>query len=249
MATESLTLTDADVRSFRDRGYLLPQRHLFAPPRLRELTGLFEEHLADKGDKRADELDTPHWHDPRLLDFLLGEEVLDLVEPLLGPDIVLWSSHFISKDPEVGRGTPWHTDADYWQGRVDDDTHIVTVWLSLDGSDSGNGCMRVIPGSHEGPRSTYVRVPRAANTFGRQIEQVDESKAVDFVLEPGQVSLHDARLIHGARPNTSHRRRTGYTMRYLPASVRVIPEANPGFQVWLARGKDRAGNSYQNVPG
>lgn len=247
----TVTVDAAGVASYRERGYLLPGGQLFSPERLAELRQLFEEHLAAKGDKRSDELDTPHWADPRLLDFLLADEVLDVVEPIVGPDILLWSSHFISKDPEVGRATPWHTDADYWRGRLDDDTRIVTVWISLDGSDEGNGCMRVIPGSHQTRRdwdSAYQPVDREGNTFGSQIVDVDESAAVDFVLAPGEVSLHDARIIHGARPNTSARRRTGYTMRYLPASVRVIPERNPGFRVWLARGVDSAGNTYQNQP-
>ena len=54
--------------------------------------------------------------------------------------------------------------------------------------------------------------------------------------------------MHGAKPNTSDLRRTGYTMRYFPASVKMMPvEQNEGWQIWLARGEDRAGNAYENV--
>jgi ectoine hydroxylase-related dioxygenase (phytanoyl-CoA dioxygenase family) len=243
------SLSSADVAFFRAHGYLLPAEPLFPTQDLARLSGLFDEHLATRGSRRADELDTPHFADPRLLEFLLDDRVLDLVEPLVGPDILLWSSHFISKDPGTGRATPWHTDADYWDGRLSDDSRIVTVWLSLDGSDTENGCMRVIPGTHlAGTTSDYVPVAREENTFGRELQDVDESAAVDFVLRLGQVSLHDGRIVHGANPNRSARRRTGYTMRYLPASVRIIPERNPGHRVWLARGQDRAGNTYANVP-
>lgn len=209
---------------------------------------IFEEHLAAKGSKRSDELDTPHFRDERLLEYLLSDEVLDLVEPIVGPNIVLWSSHFISKDAYVGRATPWHEDSAYWKGRLSKYDQIVTVWLALDRSTKDNGCMRVIPGSHANGFSEYEDIDSQNNTFTTQIKngQVDESRAVYFELEPGECSLHDARIIHGAAANESPHRRCGYTMRYLPAHVKVIPEANPGFKIWLARGQDLAGNTYVN---
>jgi len=239
-----------DVAFFRANGYLLPRDQVFAPARLDALEAIFDEHLADKGDKLSDELDTPHFRDPRLLDFLLADEVLDLVEPLIGPDIALWSSHFISKDPLVGRATPWHEDSAYWNGRFSSYDRIVTVWLALGPSNRENGCMRVIPGSHTGGGfSDYVPTDMTVQTFHAEIPEVDESKAVDFELERGQCSLHDARIIHGAKPNTSTVRRTGYTMRYFPASVKMLPiEENAGWRIWLARGKDTAGNTYEPDP-
>jgi ectoine hydroxylase-related dioxygenase (phytanoyl-CoA dioxygenase family) len=84
-------------------------------------------------------------------------------------------------------------------------------------------------------------------TFHAEIPDVDESLAVDFELERGEFSLHDGRIVHGATANTSSVRRTGYTMRYFPASVKLLPvEANAGWKIWLARGKDSAGNVYAN---
>jgi ectoine hydroxylase-related dioxygenase (phytanoyl-CoA dioxygenase family) len=85
-------------------------------------------------------------------------------------------------------------------------------------------------------------------TFHAEISGVQEEKAVYFELEPGQSSLHDGRIVHGAEPNTSNIRRTGYTMRYFPASVKVLPvEQNDGWKIWLARGEDSAGNTYENA--
>src|SRR3712207_5266193 len=105
------TITGIDVERFRREGYLLPHRQLFSEEKLGELEEIFNEHLAHKGDKLSDELDTPHYRDERLLEFLLSDEVLDTIELLIGPDIALWSSHFISKDPFTGRATPWHEDS------------------------------------------------------------------------------------------------------------------------------------------
>jgi len=242
-------LSEQDVAFFRANGYFLYKKQLFSPKMLAGLEGIFEEHLADKGDKLSDELDTPHFRDRRLLEFLLSDEVLDLVEPLVGPDIALWTSHFISKDPYTGRPTPWHEDSAYWEGRLSEYDRIVTVWMALGGpSNRENGCMRVIPGSHDlGGFSQYRPVDTTVQTFHAEVIDVEEDKAVDFELERGECSLHDGRIIHGAKANTSPMRRTGYTMRYFPASVKVMPvEHNKGWKIWLARGKDTAGNTYES---
>lgn len=240
-------LSTQDVAAFHEYGYVLYRQQLFSEDTLSRLQGIFEEHLANKGSKLSDELDTPHFRDPRLLEFLLSDEPLDLVEPLIGRDIMLWSSHFICKDPYTGRATPWHEDSAYWKGRVSAYDKIVTIWLALDRSTKENGCMRVIPGSHTNGFSQYEAVDLQNNTFKTEVKGVDESRAIYFELEPGECSVHDSRIMHGAAANTSPYRRCGYTMRYMSASTRIIPERNPGFRCWLARGKNLAGNNLENI--
>ncbi|AEI40300.1 phytanoyl-CoA dioxygenase family protein [Paenibacillus mucilaginosus] len=239
-----------DTAAYQEKGYHLYKKQLFSEEKLARLTQIFEEQLAQKGSKLSDELDTPHFRDERLLEFLLADEVLDLVEPFIGPNIALWSSHFICKDPFVGRATPWHEDSAYWKNRVDGFDQIITVWLALDRSSKENGCMRVIPGTHRNGLSEYEEVDGATNTFNTQIKHVDESQAVYFELEPGECSLHDSRIIHGAAPNKSPYRRCGYTMRYFSTNIKVLQDTDPRggeFKVWLARGRDLAGNKYANV--
>jgi|SRR5579859_3108392 len=240
-------LTEAEIAFYRQHGYLLYHHQLFPEEKLSRLRAIFEEHLAQKGSKLSDELDTPHFHDPRLLEFLLSDEPLELVEQIIGPNIALWSSHFICKDPYTGRATPWHEDSAYWEGRLSAYDKIVTIWLALDRSSRENGCMRVIPGSHHHGFSAYAAVDRAHNTFAAEIKDVDDSQAVYFALAPGECSLHDGRIIHGAAANTSPLRRCGYTMRYFSTAVKVFPEKNAGFKIWLARGEDLAGNVYVNA--
>ncbi|RXZ84105.1 phytanoyl-CoA dioxygenase family protein [Paenibacillaceae bacterium] len=244
-----MKLKAEEVAYYEEQGYVLYKKPLFSENKLSGLQQIFEEHLAEKGKKLSDELDTPHWRDERLLEYLLSDEVLDLVEPIIGPNIVLWSSHFICKDPFIGRQTPWHEDSTYWKGRLDNFSKIVTVWLAIDPSNRENGCMRVIPGTHRNGFSNYENVDSKENLFSTRIKpsDIDESLAVDFELEQGECSLHDSRIIHGAEANTSPHRRCGYTMRYFSADTKVITEANPGFKIWLARGKDLAGNSYENA--
>ncbi|MFC6549416.1 phytanoyl-CoA dioxygenase family protein [Cohnella cellulosilytica] len=240
-------LTKAEVDAYGEQGYTLYKKPVFSKEKMDKLRGIFEDHLAEKGDKLSDELDTPHFRDKRLLEFLLADEVLDLVEPIIGPNIMLWSSHFICKDPYVGRATPWHEDSAYWNGRFDKYDKIVTVWLAIDRSFKENGCMRVIPGTHHNGFSQYENVDMSVNTFHAQIKDIDESKAVYFELEPGECSLHDSRIIHGAAANTSPYRRCGYTMRFISTDTKVIPEKNENWEIILARGVDLAGNTYVKI--
>ncbi|XID90947.1 phytanoyl-CoA dioxygenase family protein [Paenibacillaceae bacterium WGS1546] len=240
-------LTKAEVDAYWEQGYTLYKKPVFSKEKMDKLRGIFEDHLAEKGDKLSDELDTPHFRDKRLLEFLLADEVLDLVEPIIGPNIMLWSSHFICKDPYVGRATPWHEDSAYWNGRFDKYDKIVTVWLAIDRSFKENGCMRVIPGTHHNGFSQYENVDMSVNTFHAQIKDIDESKAVYFELEPGECSLHDSRIIHGAAANTSPHRRCGYTMRFISTDTKVVPEKNENWEIILARGVDLAGNKYADI--
>ncbi len=240
-------LAPQDVATYWENGYFLYHQQLFPTEKMASLYHIFEEHLAEKGSRLSDELDTPHFRDPRLLDFLLSDEALDMVEPIIGPNIGLWSSHFICKDPLTGRATPWHEDSAYWKGRLSSFEKVVTIWLALDPTDRDNGCMRVIPGTHANGFSEYEEVDSKRNTFSRQIKSVDISRAVYFDLAAGECSLHDSRIIHGAEANTSPRRRCGYTMRYFSTEANVYPEANAGHKIWLARGRDLAGSNFENV--
>jgi hypothetical protein len=241
-------ITQTDVQAYHQAGYVLYHHQLFPAEKLARLTQIFEEHLAGKGEKLSDELDTPHFRDPRLLEFLLDETVLDLVQPFIGENIGLFSSHFISKDPYKGRATPWHEDSAFWKQHFDRFDRIITVWLAIDPAMKENGCMRVIPGTHIGGFSEYQNVDARLNTFDLEIKtEIDENKAVYFELKRGECSLHDARIIHGALANTSPYRRCGYTMRYFATDHKIDLSTFPGgFKLWLARGKDLAGNHYEN---
>src|SRR5262245_1804336 len=179
-------ITTQDVAEFRKNGYFLYHHPVFSSEKMASLYAIFEEHLAAKGSLLSDELDTPHFRDPRLLDYLLSDEPLDIVEPIIGPNIGLWSSHFISKDPYTGRETPWHEDSAFWNGRISKFDKIITIWLAIDPADSENGCMRVIPGTHNNGFSEYKPVDTTTNTFEKAITEVDESQAVYFELARGE---------------------------------------------------------------
>lgn len=161
-------LSPDQIAQYKRDGYTLFLAPVFAPDKFARLQGIFEQDLEKYG---ADDLDRIHQRDERLLEFLLCDEILDLIEPILGPDIGLWSSHFISKEPFTGKATPWHEDSSYWNGRISTLENICTIWLALDDVDAENGPMQVIPGPQLNGFSAYEPVADAAqNIFGSQIK-------------------------------------------------------------------------------
>lgn len=238
-------LSSDQVQQYSRDGYVIYDKPALPEPMFKRLFDIFEEDLEHYG---YDGLDVIHFRDNRLLDIVLSDEVIDLVEQVVGPDIGLWSTHFIAKQPRVGKITPWHEDSSYWDGRISTMAGIVTIWLALDRATKDNGCMAVIPGTHDNGFSTYAPVDESKNIFHSEIvaDEIDESKAVYLELEPNHCSLHEGRIIHGAKANTSDTRRAGYTIRFFPTTSKIFPEKNPGHKIWLARGVDRAGNTYEN---
>ena len=243
-------LSPQQIGNFKDDGYLLFKQPVLAQPKFDALKAHFEHKLEmwdEKIDGTPEHMDVPHFRDVKLFEWLLADEVLDVVESLIGPDIALWSSHFICKPAGRGKRVPWHEDSAYW-GSVLDPMEVVTVWLAIDPSTPTNGCMRIIPRTHNNGYSQYAPVSDAQKqVFGSEIKagQFDENTAVDCTLDPNECSIHHAKLIHGSNPNTSAFRRCGYTMRYVPATSKFRPDpTRNAFQIYLARGKDRAGNSY-----
>jgi hypothetical protein len=251
MIAQTVPYSATELAQYRRDGYVLPRRPVFDDATFARLTGRFAELLeiwTGHYGQRAEAMDKPHFLFPELYEFVLHREVLDLVEPLIGPDIGFFTSHFICKPPRTGQRVPWHEDSSYWRGIFDPFEDICTVWLALDPSDRANGCLRVIAGSQANGFSEYrpVEDPQGS-VFGTEVrpEQVDESRAVDFVLEPNRCSVHHARIIHGSDANRSERRRCGFTMRYFSTRCRFLGGPMPeAFQIYLARGRDHAGNRY-----
>lgn len=164
--------------------------------------------------------------------------VLDAVEQIVGPDVLVHSTSLFCKQPHDPAFVSWHQDAHDWRL---DNSRLVSAWVALTESTPENGCMRVIPGSHR-ERLDHEARPSEDNMLAAGLtvaDAVDETTAVDFVLEPGQMSLHHADLVHGSRGNRSDVKRIGFAIRYVSPSVQ---QERPHHPAVLARGTDSYGN-------
>ncbi len=233
-------LTAGQIECYNAQGYLAPF-DLFSPAQALKNRAYFDGLLAavkaaqDGRDSYA--INGYHTRCGGIYDLATESRILDLVEDLVGPDIICWATHFFCKLPHDPKSVPWHQDASYWPLTP---ARTVTVWLAIDDADAENSAMEFIPGTHTmGPlRWREAQGPAVLNQEIVDIERL--GRPVVNALKAGQISLHADMLAHGSGPNPSDRRRCGLTMRFCPPSVRAL---NPGWagNAILCRGRDAHG--------
>jgi len=260
-------LSEHEISHYRDEGWVVPRFRLPAA-RVAAMVEALETLLRQNPGVRPEKLVSAHIEGDNgegvrgsraFLDLARDAQIVDLVSGVLGEDVVLWGCHVFCKPALEGYETPWHQDGHYWPIRP---LANCTVWVALEPSTVENGCLRVIPRSHA-PRKLHEHLheDRTDLTLNQRMAAgaFDEAEAVDVELEPGQMSLHDVYMIHGAKPNTSGRRRTGVALRYMPSTSVFERDLRPadgktGVPVnfarrplWLVKGVDRSGRNDFNV--
>jgi len=173
------------------------------------------------------------------------DTILDAVEDLIGPDLLCWNTLFWIKEANSGSFVSWHQDLRYWGL---DTADLVSVWLALSPASLESGCMRVLPGSHQGELLPHKDEYADGNllTRGQEIAvEVDEHKTVAMPLNPGEISLHNVRVAHASSPNQSADRRIGLSLHYMPTkSKQIVGEWDSAA---LVRGEDRYGH-FKHAP-
>ena len=222
-------LTLQQIEQYRAQGFLSPIDVMSE-----DEASDYARRLQDAEHEYPHELNAENRNNPHLAFSFLDElvfhpTILDAVEDLIGPDFALWGSVLFVKEAETRHYVSWHQDATYVGVEPHD---YVTPWLALTPSNRETGCMSMIPGSHLDDVKPHLETFHDDNilTRGQEIQNVDESVAVDLILEPGQMSLHHCKVIHGSQPNRSGQRRVGFAMQgYVPAGARQ----HLGLNYWL----------------
>jgi non-haem Fe2+, alpha-ketoglutarate-dependent halogenase len=191
---------------------------------------------AAHGGRLAGELrQKPHLLLTWLADLVRHPRILDAVEDVLGPNLLVWSTSFFTKEARDPAFVSWHQDATYW-GLSEPD--VLTAWVAFTDATVENGAMRMVPGSHGeqlAHRDTFA--PHNLLSRGQEIAvEVDDARGVDVVLRAGEMSLHHVRMVHGSPANRSDDRRIGFAIRYIPTYVRQIAGGEDG--AMLVRGVD-----------
>ena len=238
-------LTPEQIQHYQVHGYVTVPG-LFTDAELEPVDGYLRRNAdVQWTHKNDDPLREAHYHYRPIFDVCTATRLVDVMEQLLGPDLVLLYSHIMNKMPG-GLRVAWHQDGPYWH-RVEPKV-AVTAWIALDAATPENGCMRVIPGTHRGHRDLGQRLVDTPDLIqDRPYELpptvVDESRAVDIVMRRGDVSFHDSYIVHGSEPNRSDGRRAALTVRYVPAATRI--QDQPDRKQYLVRGSAASnGNVY-----
>ena len=239
------TLSSAQVEGYARDGFVSPVAALASAEaaRCRERLDAFERSVG--GLLTSDAVD-PRYRSRThvLLSWVHGlaahPAVLDAVEDLIGPDILVFTSTWFIKEPGSPAIAAWHQDATYFGLRPH--AHV-TAWLALTEASADSGCMEFLPGSHAGGQRPHrAGVVEQSVNRARQavVGAVDDAPAVHAPLHPGQFSLHHTLLMHRSQPNRARDRRIGLAISYIPTHVRHLGARQP--PAMLVRGADRYGH-------
>jgi len=237
-------LSEDQVAAFRRDGMLFPLR-AFEAEEIVRMTGRLEELGRARRGQLPPALNLKaHLLLPWLWDVVCDARILDPVESLLGPDLLCWGSSFFDKAPNRPDHVPWHQDVTYWGLSRPE---AVTAWVAFTGSDSENGCLRVVPGSHARalPHDNSFDPDNLLPAREKLRADVDGAAAVDVELSAGEMSLHHVLVVHGSSPNATQRRRTGFAIRYIPGT---LTQTGGRGTATLVRGRDHGTFDLERSP-
>lgn len=199
-----------------------------------------ETELADQPDRLALLRSYPAQLLPSFGELIRHPKIIAAVSQVLGPDLLVWGSGLFIKEANTPHFVSWHQDLTYWGL---DDAEEATIWVALSPATVESGCMRFIPGSHKQRLVPHQDTFADGNllTRGQEVAvDVDETNAVDIVLQSGQASLHHGHLFHASNPNHTSDRRIGAALRYIKPSMKQ--QTGDKSVVALAAGEDRFGH-------
>jgi len=232
-------LTQAQIDQFWREGCVYPVRVMSEADAI-EIRRRLEQFEAQSGGPLKGALrHKSHLLFTWLADLVRNEKIVDAIEDLYGSDLLCWTTNFFIKEAANPAFVSWHQDSTYWGL---DRPDVVTAWVALTPSNKANGAMDYIPGSHTKDQIPHRDTFAKDNllTRGQEIAvEVDKSKAVAIELQPGEISLHHVRLVHGSAPNPTNDRRIGFAIRYIPTSVKQVAGED---SATLVRGVDEHHN-------
>jgi len=232
-------LTAAEVETFHRDGYYAPV-DVFGVEEARRWRADLEafERTLPPGPVSAGNRRKLHVRLPWARDLVEDPRLLDVMESILGPDILVFTSTFFIKEPRTDAITVWHQDSTYFG--LTPHEHV-TAWVALSEASVEAGCMEFAPGSHRLGQLAHGQTAMPGTAGARSISQpIDTDNARFAPIRTGQVSLHHTLVVHNSPPNRSDDRRIGFGISYIPAHCRHT--GSKRMSAMLVRGQDRYGH-------
>ena len=179
-----------------------------------------------------------------IYDICVVPKILDAVESIIGPNILIQSADIFIKPPKSTKHINWHQDANYWGLKP---YELVTGWIALTDVFLENGCMKYLPESHLNQKIHHIETfdKNSDLTRGQEIDlNIDKKKEVPVIMKAGQMALHHCLLAHGSGVNHTNNYRIGIAVRYL--STHVKQTEGPPISMILVRGKDNYNHFIKN---
>lgn len=236
-------LTAEQVASFHHNGFLYPIPAL-SPDETAYFLGGVERLEAELGCPVA-EADVKwrshgYAHSPWFNELVRHPGILDAVEDVIGPDILVWTSTFFIKEPGSKTFAAWHQDGAFFGLEPNEQ---VCAWVALTDASREAGCMEMLS-SRGAPRMLHHEAMGIKNSINRAgqtiVEPFDKRHPTAMALKAGEFSLHHELAVHRSAPNHAAHRRVGIGLNYVPPHVRVNSPVR--LKAMLVRGEDRYGN-------
>jgi len=212
-----MTLNSQQLERYKRDGIVFPVR-VFSDDEIVYFRAALEKLLADFGEGTLKRLDGLHLFFPWAYELVTHDALLNTVEQVLGEDILVDGTLVFYKPAHDSSYVSWHQDSVYSTWHL---TPSTSAWIALTPSNRENGCMRAIPGSHKEGVMDHMNRGDKLNLLvrGEQVATVDEAAAVDVVLTPGEMSLHQSTLVHGSNSNASDESRIGFIVRFVTHQI------------------------------
>ena len=144
-------------------------------------------------------------------EFIKRDDLLNIVEDILGENIDCFLSQFIFKNPGAW-GQPWHQDSSYFPF---DRAPQVGAWLATSAATKENGCLVILPGSHKEVIHEHLPDDRPGSNYGyTEIKDHDFKKEMPLFLNTGDLLLFHSFLMHKSYDNKSNNRRTAMVYHF-----------------------------------
>ena len=224
-------LTDQQVNSYRDNGFLVVRRFLSAAE-LGELRTGVEAAVAQLGRRKLSDGSGDRWlagdsyYDHVFVQrinlwkisaavkkYMLAPELGAMLCALEGIDgIRIWHDQTLQKQPWANP-TAWHSDNPKWSYHS---PHAISIWIALDPATLQNGCMYYVPGSHKVNNFDNTGIGEEMAEYFERFPQFGGIMPVAAAMEPGDAGFHNGLLAHGAGPNMTPDWRRAMTAGYMP---------------------------------
>lgn len=260
-------LSDEQVARFREQGFL-NYGPILTPDELNALREALNRTMQGESDAKPESLRNIGggednvvtqivniWEaEPAFYRHLFNDRIVSMVAQLIGTDTVrVWHDQVQVKPPRIGGPTIWHQDHPYWP--VIQPADLVSAWVALEDATVENGCMSMVPHSHQwGPYQGGTVGsnpdgwgPAADPSFPPEGEKIE---TVACEVPAGGVVFHHCLTWHGAPPNRSEKDRPAIAVHYMPGWTRYEPQGRTHLvehHITVAPGEPLRGDHFPTV--
>ena len=243
--TTDCALSREEITRFHADGYLGPYT-LCSPDEMAVIRAKIDWIMTQKGPNAANPLPSRHMDQRTVYDLAAHPTIIDRINSLMGPDLVLWATYFWVKKPG-DKEIPWHQDLNYWP--IDPPLNL-SAWIAIDEATVENSCVNLIPGSHKKVLRHVKSSDEMAFQEMAEGTSFEAKNIVNMVLKPGQFFIFSERTLHQSNANRSQQRRLGMTCRFTVPFVEIKHDKlHAGHRAIVVRGTDHHQlNNYQPPP-